>query len=82
MKTMFAFILSFVLLGAVVANAKPALEISDSARGFLQNSNPIDSLAESFVVTIDESSDSSLMELKNFFPVHIKFMGLETSPLE
>ena len=65
MKTMFAFILSFVLLGAVVANAKPALEISDSARGFLQNSNPIDSLAESFVATIDESSDNSLTELKN-----------------
>ena len=65
MKTMYAFILSIMMLGAVVAIAKPALVISDSARSFLQNSNPIDSLAESFVATIDEASDNSLTELKN-----------------
>jgi hypothetical protein len=75
MKTMYAFILSIMMLGAVVANAKPALVISDSARSFLQNSNPIDSLAESFVVTIDESSDSSLMELKNFLSSTYKVYG-------
>lgn len=72
---MYAFILSIMMLGAVVANAKPALVISDSARSFLQNSNPIDSLAESFVVTIDESSDSSLMELKNFLSSTYKVYG-------
>ena len=65
MKTMYAFILFFVVLGAVLANAKPALVISDSARSFLQNSNPVDSFAEAFVATIDESSDNSLTELKN-----------------
>ena len=65
MKTMNAFILSIVLFGLVIANAKPALIISDSARSFLQNSNPVDSFAEAFVATIDESSDNSLTELKN-----------------
>ena len=65
MKKIYAFILSMMLLGSVVVNAKPALVISDSARSFLQNSNPVDSLAEPFVATIDESSDSSLMDLKN-----------------
>jgi hypothetical protein len=75
MKTMYAFILSIMMLGAVVANAKPALVISDSARSFLQNSNPIDSLVESFVVTIDESSDSSLMELKNLLSSTYKVYG-------
>lgn len=65
MKTMNAFILSIVLFGLVIANAKPVLVVSDSARNFLQSGNPIDSLAESFVATIDESSDNSLTELKN-----------------
>jgi len=65
MKTMNAFILSIVLFGLAVVNAKPALVISDSARSFLQNSNPVDSFAEAFVATIDESSDNSLTELKN-----------------
>lgn len=65
MRMMNVFILSIVVLGSVVANAKPALVISDSARSFLQNSNPVDSFAEAFVATIDDSSDSSLTELKN-----------------
>lgn len=65
MKMINIFILSMMLLGLAVVNAKPALVISDSARSFLQNSNPVDSLAESFVATIDESSDNSLTELKN-----------------
>ena len=65
MKMMNVFILSIVVLGLTVVNAKPALVISDSARSFLQNSNPVDSFAEAFVATIDESSDNSLTELKN-----------------
>jgi ribosomal protein S8 len=65
MKTMNAFILSIVLFGLVIANAKPVLVVSDSARNFLQSGNPIDSFAEAFVATIDESSDNSLTELKN-----------------
>ena len=65
MKKIYAFILSMMLLGLAVVNAKPALVISDSARSFLQNSNSVDSFAEAFVATIDESSDNSLMELKN-----------------
>ena len=65
MKMMNVFILSIVVLGSVIANAKPVLVVRDSARNFLQSGNPIDSLAESFVATIDESSDSSLTELKN-----------------
>lgn len=65
MKTMNAFILSIVLFGLVIANAKPVLVVRDSARSFLQNSNPVDSFAEAFVATIDESSDNSLTELKN-----------------
>jgi hypothetical protein len=54
-----------VLFGLVIANAKPMLVVSDSARSFLQNSNPVDSFAEAFVATIDEPSDNSLTELKN-----------------
>jgi len=65
MKMMNVFILSIVVLGSVIANAKPVLVVRDSARSFLQNSNPIDSLAESFIATIDEPSDNSLTELKN-----------------
>ena len=65
MKTMNAFILSIVLFGLVIANAKPVLVVSDSARNFLQSGNPVDSFAEAFVATIDESSDNSLTELKN-----------------
>lgn len=65
MKMMNVFILSMMMLGLAVVNAKPALVISDSARSFLQNSNPVDSFAEAFVATIDESSDNSLTELKN-----------------
>jgi len=65
MKMINIFILSMMMLGLTVVNAKPALVISDSARSFLQNSNPVDSFAEAFVATIDESSDNSLTELKN-----------------
>ena len=65
MKMINIFILSMMMLGLAVVNAKPALVISDSARSFLQNSNPVDSFAEAFVATIDESSDNSLTELKN-----------------
>ena len=65
MKTMNAFILSIVLFGLVIANAKPVLVVRDSARNFLQSGNPVDSFAEAFVATIDESSDNSLTELKN-----------------
>ena len=65
MKMMNVFILSIVVLGSVIANAKPVLVVRDSARSFLQNSNPVDSFAEAFVATIDESSDNSLTELKN-----------------
>ena len=65
MKMINIFILSMMMLGLVIANAKPVLVVSDSARNFLQSGNPIDSLAESFVATIDDSSGSSLTELKN-----------------
>lgn len=65
MKVINIFILSIVLFGLVIANAKPVLVVSDSARNFLQSGNPVDSFAEAFVATIDESSDNSLTELKN-----------------
>lgn len=58
-------ILSIVKLGLVLVNAKPSLVISNTAKSFLQTNDSADLRAESFVATIDKSSDRSLTELKN-----------------